>query len=517
MALTPFQSKIIADVGISFGDEGKGRVVYEVVDQITQSTETPGEVAMVLKVNGGANSGHTAGGLKHNLLPCGIVDDRIPKLALGSGVVADPRKIWWEITAIEDRGYKVLPRLLIDERTQVSDLCHRLLDLAWEYYRAEILKEETRGSTGRGITPAFSDEVNQWQIFYDDFRHGKECYSKKLSRRVERAMDTIRYACRVDEGSWDRFFDTLTGAELRANQEVIDSGKLPIDEFDFNRFKGKEPYTLNYENLLEVYWKAGSELVNNITDVREEVLGCLDSGKNIICEFGQSYWLDKRQGFTPNVTASHSFTSEVFQSANIPVQPIHTIGVCKAYDTKVGTHVFLSKMEDGQPLTELLKKLEFGTSTGRQRMVGWFDAVEKGSALRYGGYQDMVINKIDVLTYTDTWQGPLKICYAYGSESGEKHYRVPRNDSLRKSLKPLYREVEGWTEDLSKITHFDDLPINAKRYVAWMLKTTYDCANEGNSVAIPMPNIRFIGVGPDQCQIITDVPESAELLKLIED
>src|SRR5690606_7506654 len=131
MANTAFQSPIIADVGISFGDEGKGRVVYEIVDQIT---ERSGVVGMVVKVNGGANSGHTAGGLKHNLLPCGIVDTRISRLVLGAGVVADPRKIWWEVTMVETHGYSVLPRLLIDERTQVSDLCHRLLDLAWEYY-----------------------------------------------------------------------------------------------------------------------------------------------------------------------------------------------------------------------------------------------------------------------------------------------------------------------------------------------------------------------------------------------
>ena len=512
MALIPFQSKIIADVGISFGDEGKGRVVYEVAEQIMQA---PGEVAMVLKVNGGANSGHTAGGLKHNLLPCGIVEDRIPMLALGAGVVADPRKIWWEIAMTEINGYHVLPRLRIDERTQVSDLTHRLLDLAWEYYRSEILKEESRGTTGRGITPAFSDEVNQWQIYYDDFRHGKDLYQKKLFPRIQRALDTIRYACKVDEGSWDRFFDILTAAELRANKETIEADRLPISEFDFNQFKGEEPFTLNMEHMLEVYWKAGSDLVLNIVDIREEVLTNLDKGKHVICEFGQSYWLDKRQGFTPNLTASHTFTAEVFQSAGIPLQPVHTVGVCKAYDTKVGTHVFLAEIEDQHPLGELLKKLEYGTSTGRQRMVGWFDAVEKGSALRYGGYQDLVINKIDALSYSGDWQGPLKICTAYEDRKGTKYYRVPRNDALRRQLKPVYQEVPGWTEDISGIKHFDKLPINTKRYIAWMLKSTYDCANFGNRIELPLPNIRFIGVGPDQNQIILDVPESQELLKLI--
>jgi adenylosuccinate synthase len=512
MANTLFQSRIIADVGISFGDEGKGRVVYEVIDQITASG---GSVAMVIKVNGGANSGHTAGGLKHNLLPCGIVDDRIPRLVLGAGVVADPRKLWWEITMVELHGYSVLPRLMIDERTQVSDLCHRLLDLAWEFYRSDVLKEASRGSTGRGITPAFADEVGQWQIFFDDFRHGKEAYAEKLRRRVDRALRTIEHVCRVDPATWDRFFDTLSGAELRANQEVIDSDKLPIDEFDFNQFKGAEPFTLNFDRLLEVYWQAGNSLVNCIVDVREEVLTSLDRGEHVLCEFGQSYWLDKRHGFTPNVTASHTFTGELFQSAGIPAQLVHTVGVCKGYDTKVGTHVFLTQMEEGEPLTRILKQMEFGTSTGRQRMVGWFDAVEKGSALRYGGYQDLVINKIDALTHSGDWQGKLKICIAYVDAEGQRFYRVPRNDALRQSLKPLYIEVDGWGEDISKVRSFIELPLAAKQYVAWMLKTTHDCANESNRVATPLPNVRFIGVGPDKCQIISDVPTSEELLKLI--
>lgn len=513
MANTAFQSPIIADVGISFGDEGKGRVVYEIVDQIT---ERSGVVGMVVKVNGGANSGHTAGGLKHNLLPCGIVDTRISRLVLGAGVVADPRKIWWEVTMVETHGYSVLPRLLIDERTQVSDLCHRLLDLAWEYYRSEVLREASRGSTGRGITPAFSDEVNQWQIFFDDFRHGKDRYAEKLRRRVQRALATIQHVCGVDEESWDRFFDTLSAAELRANQETIDAEKLPIDEFDFNQFKGAEPFTLNFERLLDVYWQAGHSLVDCIVDVREQVLTSLDRGEQVLCEFGQSYWLDKRHGFTPNVTASHTFSGELFQSVGIPVQPVHTVGVCKGYDTKVGTHVFLTEMKEGQPLTRRLKEMEFGTSTGRQRMVGWFDAVEKGSALRYGGYQDLVINKIDALTHGGDWQGKLKICIAYEDAQGKRYYRVPRNDALRQTLRPVYQEVDGWSEDLSAVRSFEALPMAAKRYVAHLLKTTYDCANDGNQVAIPLPNVRFIGVGPDQCQIISDVPESSELLRLIE-
>ena len=188
----------------------------------------------------------------------------------------------------------------------------------------------------------------------------------------------IQHVCRVTPERWASFFDILTEAETRANQESINAGIFSADEFDFTQFKGAEPYTLNFERLLEVYWSAGTKLGICVGNVPEKVLSIISNGKYLIGEFGQSYWLDKRRGFTPNVTASHTFTPELFQSAGIPAQPVHNVGVCKAYDTKVGTHIFLTQLEEEHPLSPILKKLEFGTSTGRQRMVGWYDAVEKG-------------------------------------------------------------------------------------------------------------------------------------------
>src|SRR5471030_2094325 len=113
MSLLPFSSRLIADVGISLGDEGKGRLIPEIAQELAG---TPHSVSVVLKVNGGANSGHTAGGLKLNLLPSGVVERAIGHLAIGAGVVADPRKIWWEAAPLERKGYGVLARLLVDER-----------------------------------------------------------------------------------------------------------------------------------------------------------------------------------------------------------------------------------------------------------------------------------------------------------------------------------------------------------------------------------------------------------------
>ncbi|WP_309384034.1 adenylosuccinate synthetase [Cerasicoccus frondis] len=510
MALTPFSSRLIADVGVSMGDEGKGRLIPEVIAELTEQTGDEHCVGIVMKVNGGANSGHTAGGLKLNLLPAGVVDRSVRWLAIGSGVVADPRKALWELKPLEAKGYNLWERLVFDQRTMVSDLSHRLLDLAWEDYRVNVLKGEARGSTGRGITPAYLDEVGQMQIFYGDLSDTPENIIKLFRERLERAVSVIRHVCQVSPEAWSGFFDTLTNAEQRANKDSIEAGIFPASEFDFTQFRGEGDYGLNVDRVIEVYMGALKELENNIADVRELVIGNQQAGKYLVGEFGQSYWLDKRAGFSPNVTASHTFTPELFQSAGIPAQPVHTIGCCKAYDTKVGTHIFLTKMDDEAPLTIALKKLEFGVSTGRQRMVGWFDAVEKGDCLRFGGYQDLVINKLDALTQPDG--GSLKVCVAYQDSEGKVVNYVPREDSYRKTLTPIYEELEGWTEDISTVRSFGDLPAAAQRYIAFCAKATLDIAGRGGSH--PPLNVRYVGVGPDPSQIIKDVPEITELLKL---
>jgi len=513
MALTAFTSKIIADTGISMGDEGKGRLIPEVIEELRQLTGQPEPVAIVLKVNGGSNSGHTVGGLKLNLIPGGVAEKPLPVLGIGAGVVADPRKFLWELAYLtkNDRP-EVREKLLIDERAMVSDVCHRLLDLAWEKYRVNILGEESRGSTGRGITPAYVDEVGQMQLYYADFRGEREDFARRIRARADRAVRTIQHVCQLDAGEWDGLFETLSQAELRANRETIEAGFLKEADVDFTRFKGDAPFTLNTDALIEAYWQAGQVLVKQVGDLREAVLQALSAGKHVIGEFGQAYWLDKRAGFAPNVTASHTFTPEFFQSVGIPVQPIHNIGCCKVYDTKVGTHVFLTQMDDAHPLTKHLKQLEFGTSTGRQRMVGWFDAVEKGDALRYGGFQDIMLNKLDALSASGEWTGDaLKICVAYEAPDGTQLRHVPRDDRLRKQCRPVYKEVPGWAEDISGVRSWADLPQNARAYVATAYKALTEVADCEDA---NLPNLRYIGVGPEPSQIIKDVPTGAELLDL---
>jgi adenylosuccinate synthase len=512
--LTPFQSQLIADTGISTGDEGKGRVILEIVNELRESTGRADAVGAVMKVNGGSNSGHTVAGLKLNLLPGGVADPEVPHLPIGCGVVADPRKFLWECAYAELHGHRALERLAIDERCLLSDLSHRLLDLAWEDYRLHALGGEARGSTGRGITPAYLDEVGQFQIYYADLLGAKDRFVEKFRERINRTLRIIEHVCQVAPERWSKFFETLSEAESRANAEIIEAGKVPAKDFDFAAFAGAEPFTLNAEALMETYWAAGQILAPQITDVRELVLREMDQGRYIIGEFGQAYWLDKRHGFPPNVTASHTFTPEFFQSAGIPAQPIHNVGCCKAYDTKVGTHAFISEIELDHPLSQQLRQIEFGATTGRQRMVGWYDAVEKGDALRYGGYQDLVLNKLDALSFSGDWNGSLRICTAYRDAEGRTVYHVPRDDTYRRTLQPVYKELPGWSEDISTVRHFAELPANAQNYVAWMLKALVDVANHGDQGPAKLPNLRYIGVGPEPSQIIKDVPAIEGLLKL---
>lgn len=513
--LTEFTSQLIADTGISTGDEGKGRVILEIIHELRERSGRDDVVAAVMKVNGGSNSGHTVAGLKLNLLPGGVADPLVPYLPIGCGVVADPRKFLWECAYAELHGHVALKRLAIDERCLMSDVSHRLLDLAWEDYRVHVLGGEARGSTGRGITPAYLDEVGQFQIYYADFLGSKDFFADKLRGRVDRALRVIEHVCQVAPDRWPGFFETLTRAETKANAELIEAGRLDATDFDFSHFAGAAPFSLNVEALIEAYWAAGQQLAAQITDVRELILREQDKGNSIIGEFGQAFWLDKRHGFPPNVTASHTFTPEFFQSAGLPVQPIHNVGCCKAYDTKVGTHTFISEMPLDHPLCVKLRKIEFGATTGRQRMVGWYDAVEKGDALRYGGYQDLVLNKLDALSHSDDWQGSLLICTTYQDPEGRVLHHVPRNAKVHKSLKPVFKELPGWSEDLSGIRSFDQLPHNAKVYVAWLLRALIDVANHGDQNQSRLPNLRYIGVGPAPSQIIKDVPDTRELLGLI--
>ncbi len=512
--LGTFKSKLIAVPGIGTGDEGKGRTIPDVSHILRAQSGRPDIVGLVFKVNGGANSGHTVDGLKLNLLPGAVADPLVPVLGIGRGVVADPLKFRWEGRALEQRGYRVFDRLLIDQRTMISDITHRILDKAQEAQR-----ETPRGSTGRGISPAYVDEVGQHVVWYGDLLDGKDTFASKLRERIKHAEKLGKACDRVCEGQWRRFFEELTEAEVRANEGSITSGYFSRADFDLTRFCGKEPFSFDADAIIEAYWEAGNELSERVGDIARKVFECQQNGQFVLGEFGQAYWLDKRHGFSPNVTASHTYTPEFFQSTNIPTQPVHVMGVCKGYDTKVGTHVFLTEITDSHPLGRWLRTLEFGTTTNRQRMVGWFDAVEKGHVLRHGGFDDMVINKIDVLTLSPElragWDGNLKICCGYKLPDGTTTHEMPSSDTERRASTPIYLDSPGWNEDIASVRSFSELPKNAQLYVANLYAATVVAAYGPEKWAQhELPRLRLVGVGPDSSQVILDAPEAARLMSL---
>ena len=181
----------------------------------------------------------------------------------------------------------------------------------------------------------------------------------------------------------------------------------------------------------------------------------------------------------------------------------------------MGTHHFITQLDHQKdPWGEKLAKLEFGTSTGRQRMVGWFDAVEKGNALRYCGFDQLVINKLDALTANESNLGELKICKAYRLPDGSITRVVPRAEIDRKKMMPVYESFPLWTENLKNLNSFDDFPLAAKQYVSRMVSTLIEVAYPNGFVGKELPQILFIGVGPEPGQVITDIPETKELIKL---
>ena len=305
----------------------------------------------------------------------------------------------------------------------------------------------------------------------------------------------------------------MTIAESRANQESLNENIFSDNEFNFEIFSTDEPFDVNFEILEETYWNAGQKLSDCIVDIRCNVLSKLNDKRTVVVEFGQAYWLDKRHGFTPNVTASHTFSGEIFQSAGIPLTEVSQVGCCKAYDTKVGTHHFITHINpENSQLGKKLSQMEFGTSTGRQRMVGWFDAVEKGNALRYGGFEWLVINKLDALSALDGEFKELKICVAYKDPDGNRITTVPRSEKTRKSLLPIYEILPAWNEDISKCENFEDLPEAAKNYVKVMARSICEVAYGEELKRNVLPNLLFLGVGPNPGQIIQDLPSLSEII-----
>lgn len=415
-------------VGLQWGDEGKGKIV----DYLTESAD------VVVRGQGGNNAGHTviAKGVRYilNLLPSGILWDGKINI-IGNGVVVDPSGLVAEIERNEALGVSVTPeKLLISDRAHVVLPFHKELDAAREI----SLGDEKIGTTKRGIGPTYADKVNRCGLRIADLMD-KEFTRTNVTRRVAEANEVL---AKYDLPQFDAE-DVLT--------EV------------YTAFARLEPHVTNSIPVIHKAWKAG---------------------QSILFEGAQGTLLDIDFGTYPFVTSSNTTSGGSCTGSGLPPNAIQrVIGVCKAYTTRVGAGPFPT-VDEG--LSEYLHGLgrEFGVVSGRPRGCGWLDTVLIRFACMVNGVTGLAITNLDGL---DEYEH-LKICTGY-EINGEVHELPPANRAAWNVAKPIYESLPGWMTDTSKITSFEDLPANAKAYLARFSELC------GAPVA-------FVGVGPDRTQTI---------------
>lgn len=386
--------------GAQFGDEGKGKVI----DLLAENYD------VVVRFQGGDNAGHTVvvGGKKYklHLVPSGAIFGR--RLLIGPGVVLNPRVLWDEIQTLESEGIKV--DLGIDAKTSIIMPYHIELDGLREKARTEKI-----GTTNRGIGFAYVDKIAREEVQMEDLTDPDllEAKLKEIAPAKEKAI-----------------------ADMGGNPSVVRSG-------------------------LDEYLEIGRRLKNNVVDVSREINIALVEEKDVLAEGAQGAFLDVIHGTQKFVTSS--FTTAGSACANLGVGPVmvdNVVGVIKAYITRVGEGPMPTelKSELGEQMRE--KGGEYGTTTGRPRRCGWFDAVLGLKSVYLNGYTELALTKMDVLTGL----GPIKICVGYELD-GENIGYPPESTRLLAKCRPIYDEVPGWDEGISDIEEYEDLPENAKDYV----------------------------------------------------
>jgi adenylosuccinate synthase len=392
-------------IGAQWGDEGKGKV-----------TDLLGEqVQYVVRYQGGNNAGHTVvlpDGRKFalHLLPSGVLTAGcIP--VIGNGVVVDPKVLLSELDALEARGISC-DRLLISADAHLIMPHHRALDRVVERY----LGSARIGTTGRGIGPAYGDKV-------------------------------ARVGIRVQ--------DLLDPGILRQKLE------LALREKNQTLFKVYNRKAIDVDAVVEEYLAYGERLRPYIADTRLELGRALERGATVLLEGAQATLLDVDHGTYPFVTSSNPTAGGACVGSGVPPTRItQVIGVIKAYTTRVGAGPFPTELfdENGAHLSKV--GAEFGTTTGRARRCGWFDAVVARYAVRVNGITDLVVTKLDVLSGLER----VPICVAYEVD-GHVVDEMPMTQTAFHHAKPVYEELPGWWEDISKCRTVEELPDNARRYV----------------------------------------------------
>jgi adenylosuccinate synthase len=392
-------------IGAQWGDEGKGKV-----------TDLLGNrVDYVVRYSGGNNAGHTVitpDGQKYalHLMPSGALSPNAA-IVIGNGVVIDPKVLLTEIDGLTERGLDV-SRLLISADAHLIMPHHRALDRVVERY----LGSSRIGTTGRGIGPAYGDKVARMGIRVQDL---------------------------LDPGILRKKLDLV----LRERNQVL--------------FKLYNRKAIDAEAVVEEYLTYAERLKPYIADTRTVLWNALDDDKIVLLEGAQATMLDMDHGTYPYVTSSNPTAGGACVGAGIPPTAISkVIGVSKAYTTRVGSGPFPTELFDdfGQHLRKVGQ--EYGTTTGRERRTGWFDAVVARYATRLNGISDLVITKLDVLTGLEK----VPICVAYELD-GVRTDDMPMTQTGFHHAVPVYEEMDGWWEDISKARRFEELPVNAQRYV----------------------------------------------------
>lgn len=414
-------------VGSQWGDEGKGKII----DILASRAD------VVVRAQGGNNAGHTVQSgdevYKLHLIPSGILYPQTLCL-IGCGVVVDPKVLLEEIDGLKARGV-TCENLRIDPRAHVILPWHIELDGLSEAARGG----SDIGTTRRGIGP---------------------CYMDKAERCGLRMSDLI-----VPE----RFAEKAALVGSQKNDIIT---KL---------YGGK---ALDIGAVIEEYTEYGRQLRKYVEDVSVLTYNAVREGKNVLFEGAQGCLLDIDMGTYPYVTSSHPISGGFTTGIGIgPGMISEVLGVAKAYTTRVGKGPFPTELfdETGDQIRNLGG--EFGTTTGRPRRCGWFDAVILRHAVRVNGLTGIALNKLDTLSGLKT----LKVCVAYRRSDGSLIRNFPTSLEDLADCSPVYEELPGFDGDLSQCTSYDELPQEAKDYVAF-LEQQLDCP------------VKMVGVGPARSQ-----------------
>lgn len=398
-------------VGTQWGDEGKGKVV----DLLGK------HVDMVVRYQGGNNAGHTVvvNGKKTvlHLLPSGILN-KDALCVIGPGVVLNPFVLFQEVEQLEKEGL-VCDHLRISDRTQLLMPYHVRLD--------ELIEERGGkykvGTTKNGIGP---------------------CYADKYSRIGLRVCDLV---------DWDVFQEKLKST-------------LEIKNAEIEKVYGGEPF--DYDEMVAQFKELREKLLPMVCDSVSLVNEALEQDKTVLFEGAQANMLDINYGTYPFVTSSSPTTAGVLEGAGVPPQKLsRIIGIVKAYSTRVGEGPFVTELldETGEALRQ--KGFEFGATTGRPRRCGWLDLPVVKQACRINGLTDIAITKIDILSGYDK----IPVCIGYELDGKQIDY-VPASLKVYGEAKPIWKVFDGWQEDISTISKFEDLPENCQKYVKFIEEYT---------------------------------------------